>query len=452
MVSEQRLFSPDSEPVQSGHFTRRDFLGRAAALGLGATALASILSSCGTTALGAGKTHLTYWHLLGGGDGERMLEMVQKYQQANQDVDLEAVTLSWGTPYYTKLAMAAAGGRPPDVAILHMSRLPMYAGSGLLEPFDLSALASNNISQENFVAPVWQKAHYNNQLYAVPLDTHPLVMYYNIDVCQKAGLLDSTGKLLPFQGEDDVLNAFREAKKASGNLGISFPVGDPSSCWRVFCALYGQLDGPYFSADGKDFILDEDKATRVLDFLLRMSKEVGSTTADYAGSVALFSSGKAGFHWNGEWEVTTYQTQKTNFDMTLYPNIFGGQQTWADSHALVLPRQNAVDSQRRALSIKFISELLKNSQIWAQGGHIPTYLPVATSGEYQKLTPQSHYAEEAKHVVYDPSVWFAGAASEMETQAGAAFQAVIGGHLTPKQGVKQFRDAMIKQLKTPTPF
>lgn len=452
MVSEQRTFTTGSEPEQASRISRRGFLGRAAALGLGTTALAGILSSCGTTAFGAGKTHITYWHLLGGGDGERMLEMVQQFQHNHPEVDLQAVTLSWGTPYYTKLAMAAAGGRPPDVGILHMSRLPMYAGSGLLEPFDTSALSDNGITQDNFVDPVWQKAHYNGKLYAVPLDTHPLVMYYSTDVCQKAGLLDSNGKLQEFKGEDDVLKAFSEAKKASGGLGLAMGVGDPSTCWRVFCALYAQLNGQYFSADGTQLIFEDDKAEQVLAYISKLAKEVGSTTIDYAGAVALFSGGKAGFHWNGEWEVTTFQTQKMKFDMTLFPSVFGGQQTWADSHSLVLPRQGTVDPERRAMSIKFVSELLKSSYIWAQGGHIPTYLPVATSSEYKQLAPQSHYAAEASNVAYDPPVWFAGAASELENQAGAAFQSVITQQKTPKQGIQQFRAAMLKQLQTPKPF
>jgi multiple sugar transport system substrate-binding protein len=30
--------------------------------------------------------------------------------------------LAWGPPYYTKLAMASAGGRAPDLAIMHASR------------------------------------------------------------------------------------------------------------------------------------------------------------------------------------------------------------------------------------------------------------------------------------------------------------------------------------------
>jgi len=58
-----------------------------------------------------------------------MLAMLDAFRTANPDVNVEASTLAWGPPYYTKLAMAAAGAGP-DVAILHMSRLPAYAPTG----------------------------------------------------------------------------------------------------------------------------------------------------------------------------------------------------------------------------------------------------------------------------------------------------------------------------------
>ena len=47
--------------------------------------------------------------------------------------------------------------------------------------------------------------------------------------------------------------------------------------------------------------------------------------------MALFASGEAGFFWQGEWEVTTFQTAKLPFSMTLFPNIFGSNATQADS-------------------------------------------------------------------------------------------------------------------------
>jgi len=84
--------------------------------------------------------------------------------------------LAWGTPYYTKLAMASAGGRSPDLAIMHLSRLAGYAPGGLLDPWDTDLLAEFGVTEQDFPAVAWQRSQHRGRLFAVPLDTrahHP---------------------------------------------------------------------------------------------------------------------------------------------------------------------------------------------------------------------------------------------------------------------------------------
>lgn len=436
--------------VRSGRMTRRTFIERAAALGIGSSAALSLLSACG---IGSG-TAITYWNLFGGGDGVRMVQMQDDFTKSHPNINLEAVTLAWGEPYYTKLSMAAVGGRPPDVAISHITRMPVYAKGGLLDPFDLNELAKVGITEDKFLPPIWERSHYNGKLYAIPLDTHPQVMYYNVDVCRKAGLLDSSGNLLPMEGADAVINAFKKAQAVTGSLGLAVDTQDVMP-WRTFYSTYSQMGGQIFSTDGKSLDLDEAKAEQALSFMadLTLNSKVASSVIDYAGAVALFGSGKAGFHWNGEWEVSTFLSQKgLNFNMVPFPKLFDQYRVQADSHSLVLPHQSSIDPARRAASLEFIAFLLKDSYTWAQGGHIPAYLPVATSDQYKQLKPQSNYADVATDAVVDPTAWFSGSGSEFETQAGSAFQQVMAGQLTPKQALAQFSTAITKLLGIPAPI
>ncbi len=450
------MFEPQKVPqhlrsdVPQTHLSRRTFLERALAVGIGSSVALPLLNACG----GSGpQANITFWNLFTGGDGERMVEMEKTFSQSTPNINLKSVTLSWGEPYYTKIAMAAAGNGAPDVAIMHMSRLPTYAGSGLLEPFDESMLAPLGITSQSFLAPIWQQAHFNGKLYALPLDTHPFVMYYNTDICKKAGLLDAAGNLKPLQGTQALLDAFKRAKQVTGNIGLSLDAQDVNP-WRPFLALYTQLGGKVVSPDGKHILLDTNKADQVLSFLrdLTITSKVASPALDSAGSTAVFGSGQAGFFWNGEWELPTFQAQKLPFNMVPFPNVFGGNQTWADSHSFVLPRQSSSDPTRRQATLQFISTMLKNSLTWAKGGHIPAYLPVATSSAYKNLKPQANYASDAQNVVFDPPAWYSGAASELQTQAGAAFQGVLGGQQAPQAGLAQFRTALEHLADIPRPF
>jgi multiple sugar transport system substrate-binding protein len=137
--------------------------------------------------------------------------------------------------------------------------------------------------------------------------------------------------------------------------------------------------------------------------------------------------------------------------MAPFPNVFGGGQSQADSHTFVLPRQISVDPARRAAAYEFISSLLKDSLVWAHGGHIPAYLSVATSAAYQQLKPQSNYAGVATNTVIDPPAWFSGSGSEFETVVSSALQAALEGQLSSAQSIQQFSAGTQQLLNIPSP-
>lgn len=421
-------------------------------LGVGVAGLGAV--GCSGGDLLGGGTRLRYWNLFGGGDGVNMLAMLDAFRAANPDVDLEAVTLAWGAPYYTKLAMAAAGGRAPDVAILHLSRLPAYAPPGLLDPFDLDLLAEAGIRPEDFQASVWARGQHDGRTYAVPIDTHPFVMYYNIDVCREAGLLDAEGRLRPLAGPDQIIEAFLAAKRVTGAHGVSvetFGAGAVSP-WRLFWTLYRQLGGE-LRLDGPQLVIDDVRALRALEFMQRLATSGAAVTeVDYQGSVALFANGQAGFHWNGEWEVSSFLTTKTPFSMTRFPSVFDGSAVaQADAHVFVLPRQRGRGGASELAAHRFVAFLLKASVTWAEGGHIPAYRPVADSPEYLALQPQSFYRSVAEEVQLDPPAWFSGSASVLETETGTAFSAVLTGRSSPQQGLDQAKSALQRLIDTPSP-
>jgi multiple sugar transport system substrate-binding protein len=159
---------------------RRGFLAGAAALGAGL-----VTAGCaGTYDVGSGITGssggdnqstLVYWNLLTGGDGTHMVAMEDAYRKAHPDIDLQSTILAWGAPYYTKLSLAIRSGSPPDVAIMHLSRIHQYGPPGMLTPISLDLLAQHGMEPKDFTPLAFSKAHYNGQLLCIPLDTHPFV-------------------------------------------------------------------------------------------------------------------------------------------------------------------------------------------------------------------------------------------------------------------------------------
>src|SRR5690349_22323367 len=199
--------------------TRRALLrGTAAATALGLAGLGT--TACGGLTPGRETSgSLDYWNLFGGGDGIRMNQMLDGFRAAEPGITLSAVTLAWGNPYYTKLALATLGDKPPDVAISHLTRMKTLVSSDLLAELRPADLARHGITADKFTARAWQAGLVDGKAYAIPIDTHPFVMFYNTDICEKAGLLDSSGALSPLDSPEKFTDAMRRAKEASGAYG-----------------------------------------------------------------------------------------------------------------------------------------------------------------------------------------------------------------------------------------
>jgi multiple sugar transport system substrate-binding protein len=439
------------------NLTRRRLLGAAAAaVGLGAS---GALTGCSSVAGGLGAERdtgtLDYWNLFGGGDGVRMQQMLDGYRRAHPEVDLAAVTLAWGNPYYTKLSLATVGDRPPEVAISHLTRMKNLVRADLLEELRPEDLARHGMTPDKFNRRAWEAGLVDGKAYAIPIDTHPFVMFYNTDICREAGLLDSAGKLKPLDGEAAFVDAMRRAKEVTGTFGgaVAF-VSETSTPWRMFQSFYSQLGGQMLADDGTRVVIDDAKATRVLSFMQSLTKDgLFPNPIDYQGSIAMFANGEVGFFFQGEWEITTFQTAKLPFSMTLFPNVFGGTYAvQADSHTFVLPRQPHRDQARVDRALEFIRSMLDQSKTWTEGGHVPLWLPFADSPEFASMSPQSNYASAADAAAYDAEGWYSGSGSNFEIITGSAIGDVLAGATTPQQAIAQMRGNLEQLAGTASPL
>jgi multiple sugar transport system substrate-binding protein len=426
---------------------------------------ASALSSCGGSAgalSGLSVAHrqagsLDYWNLFGGGDGVRMQAMEDGFRKAYPDIGLNAVTLAWGNPYYTKLSLATLGQKPPDVAVAHLTRMKTLVAADLVEelrPQDLNAVG---ITADKIAQRPWQAGLVNGKVYAIPLDTHPFVMFYRTDICKKAGLLDGQGKLVPMDSEKAFLDAMQKAQKVTKNAGGVIAItNETATPWRFFQSLYSQLGGQMLADQGTKIVIDDAKAEKVLSLMQTMSqKGITPKSLDYQGSIAMFANGDAAFLFQGEWEITTFQTAKTPFSMTTFPNVYGGSDHYAvqaDSHTLLVPKQPVADPERLHRSLEFIRSMLDQSKTWAEGGHVPAWLPFRDSETYKKMKPQSNYAAAADAAVYDPQGWYSGSGSNFEIIVGSVIGAVIAGQLQPQAAIGQMHSKLSALASTATPI
>ena len=448
-------------PRGPGGLSRRALLrgGLATAAGLG---LAAGLTGCGTaistglvgTPLAPGT--LTYWNLFGGGDGARMQTMLDQYRASHPGSTLQAATFTWGNPYYTKVSLATLGDAPPDVAVSHLTREKNLARAELTTEITDDMLGLVGLQASDFDSTAWEAQKVDGKSYAIPIDTHPFVLYYNVDVCEKAGLLESDGSLKTISGTDGWKDALTAAKDVTGAYGAAVAsVGDQATSWRWFQTLYSQQNSatPWLGDGGEELTYDEETVLSTLDYIQSLtSSGLMPTTTDYAGSQTLMFTGQAGFYLQGEWEITTAQSiAGLDFGMTQIPVLYDKAAQQGDSHTFVLPRKQRDDAQMQR-AMEFIDSMLKQSLTWAKGGHIPSYLPVRRSSEYSELTPQSNYASAAGSTVYDAEAWYSGSGSNFENVVGAQVGLVQQGLADPKSALAAARSQLLTYASTPSPL
>ena len=424
--------------------SRRRLLSGAAALAGG-----GMLLGC---APGASRSaaDLNYWHLMTGGDGIVMAGLVDAVNGLNLGFRATQTVLAWGPPYYTKLAMASAGGRAPDLAVMHASRIAGYAPGGLLEPWDIDLLAEVGIRESDFPPLVWQKGMYDGQLYSIALDTHPFVLYYNTDHATKAGVTDA---LQTMKSPEEFTEVASKLQKVTGKHGLSYGyLGDGAQMWRLFYTLYRQHGAEFVLDPGKPAQVDRDVAIDCLEFIKSLLDNTISTKSGDGGTaIAEFASQGSGLLFTGVWELPTMKTAGVPLGASTIPTLFGTPAAFADSHSFVLPHQAKLDESKRRGVYQFVASMLKGSLSWAEAGHIPAYQPVVKSKEYAALDPQADYANAADIINYDPEAWFTGSGSDFQSYFAENVQNVFLGRDKATDGWDAFMKRINAVLAMPNP-
>ncbi len=391
---------------------------------------------------------VVWWDFLGGGDGVRMKKLISDFNAAHEGkIAIDATTLEWGTPFYSKVQTSAAVGEAPDVMTYHASRIPLAVSQGILDQITADDFAKMGLGKDDYPADIWNAVTVDGKQYAVPLDTHPIVLYYNRDLLKKAGMLTDAGKPKGLDSRD----GFEATLKALKGSGVEFPLAsvtaDGSFMYRTVYSFMCQDGGQLQTGDT---FLDGDNAQKLQDALTVLAdwSKNGwqSTYTDYPSTVALFTSGKAAMMINGVWEVPTMtdlakQNKLFDWGAIEIPTVFAKPCTYADSHTFAIPKNQGkeMSADKRDAVLEVISWIAHHSLFWATAGHIPAYNAVTQSAEYKAMEPNATYSSVTAHLIYDPRSKLAGVAGPIFDVMSTYFVPTLNGEMDPAEAVKSIK-------------
>lgn len=351
-------------------------------------------------AIVAGENELIFWSLFSGGEGGYMEDLVAKYNATGPKMTVRNVKLNWGE-YYTKLMTAVSVGKGPDIGISHVAKLPELFDQGVVMPMDEYAKAMSfdwtQVNQNTLKA-----ATIDGKVYAVPLDTHPEVFFYNKTILKEAGLLNAEGVLELPQNADEFLKFMvdMKAKLPEGvfPMSISSAGDDP---WRVIWALYYQMDGAPVITSDLEIKFEKDKFIKALEYWKKFYDE-GVIPINLEDFYSYFMNARgAATFVTGVWATSSLENiEGLEFGVTSFPVLFEKNAQWGDSHTFILPVTPKKDADRMTEAMKFFDFVSKNSLTWASAGHVVANVNVLASPEFAALPYRSDYADVANHVVF----------------------------------------------------
>jgi multiple sugar transport system substrate-binding protein len=409
---------------------------------------AAVLSTALFVSNAYAKETVVWWDFLGGGDGVRMKQLIADFNKEHADkIEISATTLEWGVPFYTKVQTSAAVGEAPDVMTYHASRIPLAVSQGILKEITADDLKAMGIGEGDFAKATWSAVHVDGKQYAVPLDTHPIVLYYNKDILGKAGLLDANGKPTGLNGAANFKAAMQKAKDAGAKWGIAGVTADGNFMFRTIYSLVGQQSGELMT-DGKFLVGDNGKKLEnALAVLSDWTKSgLQSPYTDYPSAVALFTSGQASMMINGVWEVPTMvdlekKGKLFNWGAIELPVIFDHPSTYADSHTFAIPANKGkeMSADKHAAVLEVMSWIDKHSLFWATAGHIPAYGPVTATDEYKKMEPNATYSPLTANMIFDPKSPLFGVAGPVFDVMSTSFVPTLNGEMDPAAAVEKIK-------------
>ena len=347
---------------------------------------------------------LVFWSLFSGGDGGFMDEMIADYNSTGPTKEVQSIMLVWAD-YYTKLQTAVAAGKGPDLGVSHVSRLPMLIDQGVLEPMDdyLAQLGfdMNSVYASNSIDSVT----YDGHIYAIPLDTHAEIIYYNTDFMERAGIEFNADGQLNINSLDDFKGLLDQCKAVleDGESVISFPnAGDDP--WRIWWATYFQMGGtPLINDDCSEVTMDMNIAKQAAEFVKSLYED-GYVLEGIDDHQQFFQSGKAAFTIGGTWALGAFEgTDNLNFSAQAWPKLFEKDCCFADSHTFILPVNPDRTEEETLAAVEFMTSAASDGgATWAKSGQIPANKNVLESQDYLNLPYRSNYKSALETAVLAP--------------------------------------------------
>ncbi|KAA6448665.1 ABC transporter substrate-binding protein [Bacillus swezeyi] len=201
-------------------------------------------------------TELTFW-TFNGLHEQFYAEMVKEWNKTYPDrkIKLNTVVYPYGQMHDNLSISLLAGKGVPDLADIELGRFSNFLKGSDIPLTDLTSLVEKE--RDKFVEARLTLYSKNGKLYGLGTHVGTTVMYYNMDILNKAGVDPDDIKTW-----EDYREAGKQVVEAVGKPMMTIETTDPNS----FLPLVSQQDSGYFDEKGR-LTLNNETNVKALEFL-----------------------------------------------------------------------------------------------------------------------------------------------------------------------------------------
>ena len=258
-------------------------------------ALAAVLAAGGMTAAAEEEVTITYANFNASGGQEETLDaMYQAFHEEYPNITVQIETIGFDD-YFTQMQTRVAGGTSPDCYELNIENFAAYANKGVLAELQgIDASGYNETALSAF--------HVDGKQYGVPGNFSNVVLIYNKDLFDKAGIDYPTDEWT----WEDALTAAEAIRALDENTyGIYQPV-----TFNEFFKVAAQFGGSILNEDKTGFTINSEENVAAAEMMISKITDSNVQPNDEQmsgmGDWDLFQSGRLGMIPTGIWAFSTF--------------------------------------------------------------------------------------------------------------------------------------------------
>lgn len=421
------------------------------------------------------KIYLSLYHWDNGGSTETDLvkEVCRQFEKKYPNIVVDVEIIS---SYEQQFKTFMASKNIPDVFCVPDGNFGQWVQTGVMLDLEEYFSASTVIDKENIAPSALQRYRYNGStmgsgdLYCVPKDITPYVMYYNKDLFDEYGVSypSETEILTPYEALEMWAqfgyNRGTVKKKANGELKLTDEhVYGVAKLYPE--SLIWSNGADYLSEDRTEVLIDSEEFIEAYNFIVEAQMEYAvaptSKLLTSTSEKTLFLSGDAACYIEGR-SVTTDLREKADFDWDIapIPAFETNQQCngWSGSVGYGVYKNTEHPDEAYLLAEYFTSK--EGQMIMAEAGFtVPLYSDEQTMEEFYELEEGKKPANTQEFLraaqnqraglwQYLPSVRWK---TRFDTDSGAMFTDDPSLRATPEQFLIDEKDIILNLIKNDFP-